>query len=200
MDRPKLRLRLVTRNQTIQQSSNGNSRPPSTRPWKSGGDFQSPKARKRYAEQQEIIVNMRLKGAQFSEIAAATGLNRDTCHKRFWTYLKSMPTEDAVNMRKEMSEHLRMIKYNLWKEFRNHPARVAEVMVKVEDRFARLNGLDMPIKTELSGPDGGPVPLSLDILANLRTRYEAAIAQEKPAIAIMAKSQVWLPARPMTTV
>ncbi|MFJ9683598.1 hypothetical protein ACIRP2_37040 [Streptomyces sp. NPDC101194] len=35
------------------------------------------------------------------------------------------------------------------------------------DRRAKLNGLDMPVRTELSGPDGGAVPFGNGSLAEL---------------------------------
>ncbi|MFE1949912.1 hypothetical protein ACFW9D_05520 [Streptomyces sp. NPDC059524] len=47
-------------------------------------------------------------------------------------------------------------------------------LVKIEDarrrngeRRAKLNGLDMPVRTEVSGPDGGAVPLGTGTLAEL---------------------------------
>jgi hypothetical protein len=36
--------------------------------------------------------------------------------------------------------------------------KAVDTVLKLMDRRAKLNGLDMPVKTELSGPDGGDIP------------------------------------------
>jgi hypothetical protein len=54
-------------------------------------------------------------------------------------------------------------------------------LVKIEDarrrngeRRAKLNGLEMPVKAEVSGPDGGAVPLGTGALAELNTLIDIA--------------------------
>ncbi|MFD8470407.1 hypothetical protein ACFV10_35480 [Streptomyces cyaneofuscatus] len=37
--------------------------------------------------------------------------------------------------------------------------KAVDTVLKLMDRRAKLNGLDMPVKAELSGPDGGPMQL-----------------------------------------
>ncbi|MFC8339274.1 hypothetical protein ACFUJX_20000 [Streptomyces rubiginosohelvolus] len=37
--------------------------------------------------------------------------------------------------------------------------RAVDTVIKLIERRAKLNGLDMPVKAELSGPDGGPMQL-----------------------------------------
>ncbi len=38
--------------------------------------------------------------------------------------------------------------------------RAVDTVIRLIDRRAKLNGLDMPVKAELSGPDGGAIPFS----------------------------------------
>jgi hypothetical protein len=38
--------------------------------------------------------------------------------------------------------------------------RAVDTVIRLIDRRAKLNGLDMPVKTELTGADGGPLALS----------------------------------------
>lgn len=38
--------------------------------------------------------------------------------------------------------------------------RAVDTVLRLMDRRAKLNGLDMPVRTELSGPDGGAIPFS----------------------------------------
>jgi hypothetical protein len=37
--------------------------------------------------------------------------------------------------------------------------KAVDTVLKLMDRRAKLNGLDMPVKSEVSGPDGGAIPL-----------------------------------------
>lgn len=45
--------------------------------------------------------------------------------------------------------------------------RAVDTILRLMDRRAKLNGLDAPVRTELSGPDGGAVPLGNGSLAEL---------------------------------
>ncbi|MYR75187.1 MULTISPECIES: hypothetical protein [unclassified Streptomyces] len=47
--------------------------------------------------------------------------------------------------------------------------KAVDTVLKLMDRRAKLNGLDMPQRTELSGPDGGAVPLGSGSLDELNT-------------------------------
>jgi len=45
--------------------------------------------------------------------------------------------------------------------------RAVDTVLRLMDRRAKLNGLDSPVKTEVSGPDGGAVPLGTGTLNEL---------------------------------
>ncbi|THA29194.1 hypothetical protein E6R18_25110 [Streptomyces sp. A1277] len=45
--------------------------------------------------------------------------------------------------------------------------KAVDTVLRLMDRRAKLNGLDAPVKTEISGPDGGAVPLGSGTLAEL---------------------------------
>ncbi|MEU9849247.1 hypothetical protein [Streptomyces sp. NPDC047985] len=45
--------------------------------------------------------------------------------------------------------------------------KAVDTVLKLMERRAKLNGLDMPVRTELSGPDGGAVPFGNGGLAEL---------------------------------
>ncbi|MFG2677040.1 hypothetical protein [Streptomyces sp. NPDC048445] len=47
--------------------------------------------------------------------------------------------------------------------------KAVDTVLKLMDRRAKLNGLDMPQRTELSGPDGGAVPFGTGSLDELNT-------------------------------
>jgi hypothetical protein len=50
--------------------------------------------------------------------------------------------------------------------------RAVDTALRLMDRRAKLNGLDMPVRTEISGPDGGAIPFNGSELSEL----EALIA------------------------
>lgn len=52
--------------------------------------------------------------------------------------------------------------------------RAVETVLKLMDRRAKLMGIDMPIRTELSGPDGGAVPFASGSLTELDQLIKAA--------------------------
>jgi hypothetical protein len=64
--------------------------------------------------------------------------------------------------------------------------RAVETVLKLMDRRAKLMGIDMPVKSEISGPDGGNIPLA-GTLAELNTLI--ATAGDEPAPVAEAKSE-----------
>lgn len=55
--------------------------------------------------------------------------------------------------------------------------RAVDTVLRLMDRRAKLNGLDMPVKTEVSGPDGGAIPFSGADLSELSALI--AIAEQE---------------------
>jgi hypothetical protein len=52
--------------------------------------------------------------------------------------------------------------------------RAVDTVLKLMDRRAKLNGLDVPVRTELSGPGGGAVPLAAGTLEELNKLIDIA--------------------------
>jgi hypothetical protein len=52
--------------------------------------------------------------------------------------------------------------------------RAVDTVLKLMDRRAKLNGLDMPVKAEVSGPGGGAVQIGAVGLAELRNLINTA--------------------------
>ena len=59
--------------------------------------------------------------------------------------------------------------------------RAVDTVLRLMDRRAKLNGLDMPVRTEVSGPDGGAVPLGNGSLTELTALIGIAGEREAPA-------------------
>lgn len=66
--------------------------------------------------------------------------------------------------------------------------RAVDTVLRLMDRRAKLNGLDAPVRTELSGPDGGAVPLGNGSLAELDALI--AIAGQTPTVSDITDQDV----------
>jgi hypothetical protein len=66
--------------------------------------------------------------------------------------------------------------------------RAMDTALRLMDRRAKLNGLDMPVRTEISGPDGGAIPFSgselseLEALIAISGQAEADIPEIDPDV------------------
>lgn len=161
-----------------------------------GGDSKSTRAQLEARERIKQIIDLRLKNYTYLEIGPMVGMKPASCSAAFWKYIKSLPDEDAHDLRLEMNNRLRTISRELWNHFDRSPSRAAEVLVKVEERMAKLNGLDAPTQTEISGPNGGPIQtVSLDLFAEMRRRYEESNRQN---FTIPTSSRKMFPVFPIT--
>jgi hypothetical protein len=63
--------------------------------------------------------------------------------------------------------------------------RAVDTVLRLMDRRAKLNGLDMPIKNEIAGPDGGAIPLGgtlAELNALIDTAGETASRADGPTV------------------
>lgn len=65
--------------------------------------------------------------------------------------------------------------------------KAVDTVLKLMDRRAKLNGLDMPQRTELSGPEGGAIPFGAGSLDELNTLIEFAGQNNTPAKATVKR-------------
>lgn len=59
--------------------------------------------------------------------------------------------------------------------------RAVDTVLRLMDRRAKLNGLDMPVRTEISGPDGGAIPFNNGELAELEALIAISDQEEAEA-------------------
>jgi hypothetical protein len=67
--------------------------------------------------------------------------------------------------------------------------RAVDTVLRLIDRRAKLNGLDAPGRTELSGPGGGAVPLGTGSLAELNALIALNTADDDPGPAAPGDDQ-----------
>ena len=109
------------------------------------------------------LIRLRRAGRSFDSIAAELGYaSRQAASKDFIRAIEQRRDEQAAEVsvyRQEMNERLDALLEAAWPDATIGDPKAIETVLKVLDRQAKLNGLDAPVKSELSGPDGGSIPL-----------------------------------------
>ena len=121
-------------------------------------------------EQTAQALELRKAGASLQAIADQLGIkSRQRVHQLIDASLKEMNescVHGADELRRLQEERLDSMRLKLWTQ-RGNP-RVADTLLRIEERMARLRGLDAPTKIAETDADGND--LTDDARAILRTR------------------------------
>lgn len=146
------------------------------------------------AERRAQLIKLRRTGMRFEDpqILALGYPNRGSASKDFHRALAERREEqhaEASVYRQEENERLDALLEAVWPRATTpHPVydregdevaneidlKAVDTVLKLMDRRAKLMGLDMPIKAELSGPGGTGIPIGPVGLAQLRDLIDAA--------------------------
>jgi hypothetical protein len=121
-----------------------------------------------------------IKGATFQQIAAA-GFGIATpsgAWRAVHRALVRIPKAEADQARQAQLARLQTIRMLLWNHASADPIRAAEALIKLEAREARLLGLDMPSKLEVT-EEGNGIPL--EALRALMNRADVEPIDVTPA-------------------
>lgn len=114
------------------------------------------KKRIRNREQVAQAMELRKAGASYQAIADTLGFkSKSRAHDLVMEglgELEAVCASTAEQLRQMSLERLDAIQLALWKQ-RGNP-RVADTLIRVEQRRAALQGLDAPAKTALTDPEG----------------------------------------------
>jgi Arc/MetJ-type ribon-helix-helix transcriptional regulator len=144
------------------------------------------------AERRAQLVRLRRIGVPFDDerILSLGYSSRSHATKDLVRALKERSTEQAAEVsvyRQQENERLDALLEAVWTRatkpspiFDREGMQIGEeidtkaidTVLRLMDRRAKLNGYDMPVKTELSGPDGGAIPFSSDELDELTALIE----------------------------
>jgi hypothetical protein len=105
---------------------------------------------------------LRIGGATYSEIGDALGVHKSRAHKIVMTAMDELGTitrEGAAQVKQMELERLNSMQMSLWPQRKN--PRVVDTLLRIQERRARLLGLDAPTRTALTDADGGPVVFAL---------------------------------------
>lgn len=128
-------------------------------------------------------------GFNLTEIATQLGL-RDRRHT-FWllqqAFEQRKPSADLVErMRCEENAKLNALEHTFDERIAAGDVSAGDLMLRIMARRAKLNGLDAPVKTELSGPGGGPIRTEtahddlIGRLASIASRLRAGAGDPEP--------------------
>jgi hypothetical protein len=156
------------------------------------------------AERRAKLVRLRLEGVAYDDerIRSLGYSSSQSASKDFIRALEERRDDQAAAVsvyRQQENERLDRLLEAAWpaattpKPIRNKEGdivgeeldmRAVDTVLRLMDRRAKLNGLDMPVKAELSGPGGGAMqvgPASLEQLRNLiRTAGDPDDDSEEP--------------------
>jgi hypothetical protein len=113
-------------------------------------------------EQQRQAVELRKGGASYLEIGEVLGVKNTRADNIVMAAIDELGTitrEGAAQIKQMELEHLNSMHMSLWPQRKN--PRVVDSLLRIQERRARLLGLDAPTKTAVTDADGGPVQFVL---------------------------------------
>jgi hypothetical protein len=120
-------------------------------------------------------LDLRITGMSYRAIAAQRGCSVGKAYEDVSTALaklKAECAEKAEEVRKLELDRIDVMLKGIWPDAENGDARKIETELKLMERRAKLLGIDAPTKQEVSGPDGGAIPIE-DARAMLADRLAA---------------------------
>lgn len=130
------------------------------------------------AERRAQAITLRIAGMDWQSIADRLGYNsRGAACQDVARALEANLAEQsqaADTLREVESLRLDRLQAAAWPSAVKGDLKAIETVLKVIDRRVKLQGLDMPLRAELSGPDGGPMQLQHANLAKLYDLIDAA--------------------------
>jgi hypothetical protein len=131
-----------------------------------------------------MALELRASGASYLQIGKALSVSKS----RAWRIV-SKALDELVQRCQDTAERVRQLelyrldRIRLSLDPKKGDPRVADTLIRISERVAKLHGLDAPQRIEASGPDGGPIEteekmdlskLTLDELLLLRAIDERA--------------------------
>lgn len=112
------------------------------------------------AERRARALDMRKDGATYEAIGKELKISAQAAWKIVTKYLKQAreQTDESVSdLRDMMKRRLLEANESLAPKIREGDHKAIDTYIRLQARLAALHGLDAPTKTELSGPNGGPI-------------------------------------------
>jgi hypothetical protein len=142
-----------------------------------GGDRHSRGALLRIRERERQALELWLRGTTCQQIADS-GIGIVTASgvgKAVKRALRSIPEKAAEEARHAMAERLQRMRFKAWEAAKANPVGALNTLIKIEEREAKLFGLDRPTKVVVGGENGGAIPITLvrEIAARIESEEQA---------------------------
>ncbi|MGW1409493.1 hypothetical protein [Streptomyces sp. NPDC002403] len=115
---------------------------------------------------------MKLSGKSVTQIAEHFGMTRSTASKdlsRIIRKARELEIQEAELYREVQRGRLETLLLGVWPDAIAGEPKASEAARKLISDLSDLLGVKVPVRTEISGPDGGDIPFSSGDLTELRT-------------------------------
>lgn len=131
------------------------------------------------AERRARILELRIRGQSLARIAKTVGISVQSVHRHISKAIDRRARELASELLEVELMRLDEMQEGLWLDATTGEWRSVEAVLQIMARRAKLLGLDAPTKTttEVSGPGGGAVALTVTDLEAMSDEELEAIAR-----------------------
>jgi len=129
------------------------------------------------AELQRQVLALRLRGDTYEDIGRVLKISWQSAYRAFRKSLEAIPALEAEAARRESLARLDAIRAEAWRHLDDDPAAMLTILIRCEERVARLLGLDPrtpSVEVNVLGPDRGGIPIALarQMLADIQNSGE----------------------------
>ncbi|MFJ1900524.1 helix-turn-helix domain-containing protein [Streptomyces sp. NPDC088115] len=135
------------------------------------------------AQRRTEMLRMKLSGKSVEQIAEHFGMSRSTASKDISRIIKKardLEIQEAELYREVQRGRLETLLLGVWPDAITGEPKASEAARKLISDLSDLLGVKVPVRTEISGPDGGDIPFSSGELSELQALI--AISDQPGAI------------------
>lgn len=128
-------------------------------------------------ERADRVVKMHDAGATFEDIAKQLGVSKTTVHEDYEKALEEARPDNANRVFRKQDRRLERLHLAYWRKALDGDYKAADIILRVEDRIARLWGIEGSVKVEVNagGAEFGA------LLESIRTHNSELISDEELA-------------------
>jgi hypothetical protein len=124
------------------------------------------------AQRRTEMLRMKISGKSVTQIAEHFGMTRATASKdlsRIVRKARELEIQEAELYREVQRGRLETLLLGVWPDAVTGEPKASETARKLISDLSDLLGVKVPVRTEISGPEGGDIPFSSGDLTELRT-------------------------------